>query len=94
MQPPASEPDDDAEEGALTYTSSCAAGYTTPRICTDEVSTWDTTAAVVTVGDGGPVSAASCCGDFTNEAPISPPTASRAAPMPMYEQQPAPPGQL
>jgi hypothetical protein len=28
------------------------------------------------------VSAASCCGDFTNEAPISPPAASNAAAMP------------
>ena len=38
--------------------------------------------AVVTVAGGAAVSAASCCGDFTKEAPISPPTASKAAAMP------------
>ena len=69
-------------DGALGYTSYSVAGYTTPRIWTDEVRTWETTAAVVTVAGGAAVSAASCCGDFTNEAPISPPTASRAAAMP------------
>jgi len=84
--PPAAEPEPPAagepDEGALAYTSYCVAGYTTPRICTDEVRTWDTTAAVVTVGGGAAVSAASCWGDFTNEAPISPPIASSAAAMP------------
>ena len=38
--------------------------------------------AVVTVAGGAAVSAASCCGDFTKEAPISPPMASKAAAMP------------
>jgi signal transduction histidine kinase len=75
-EPPPVEP---AVDGALAYTSYCVAGYTTPRISTDEVRTWETTAAVVTVDGGAAVSAASCCGDFTNEAPISPPTATRAA---------------
>src|SRR4029077_18789241 len=81
--PPAEEPPDEepVAGGALGYTSYSVAGYTTPRISTDEVRIWETTAAVVTVG-GAAVSAASCCGDFTNEAPISPPTASRAAAMP------------
>src|SRR5689334_13986006 len=82
---PPEEPPSAAEpvaDGALGYTSYSVAGYTTPRISTDEVRTWETTAAVVTVGGGAAVSAASCCGDFTNEAPISPPTASRAAAMP------------
>ena len=72
----------ESDDGALGYTSYWVAGYTTPRIWTDEVRTWETTFAVVTVGGGAAVSAASCCGDFTNDAPISPPTASRAAAMP------------
>jgi hypothetical protein len=74
--------EDELEEGALTYTSYWVGGYITPRICPDEVSTWDTTAAVVTVAGGAAASAASCCGDFTNDAPISPPTASNAAAIP------------
>ena len=69
-----------SDSGADGYTSYCVAGYTTPRIWTDEVRIWETTFAVVTVGGGAAVSAAICCGDFTNEAPISPPIASRAAP--------------
>ena len=73
---------DEADDEAPMSTSYCVDGYTTPRICTDEVRTWETTAAVVAVGCGGAVSAASCCGDFTNEAPISPPPASNAAAMP------------
>ena len=71
-----------ADDGAVAYTSYWVAGYTVPRISTDAVRIWDTTGAVVTVGGGAAVSAASCCGDFTNEAPISPPTASRAAAIP------------
>ncbi len=77
---PASE--DELDEGPLAYTSYSVAGYTTPRICTDEVRTCETTGAVVAVGGGAAVSAASCWGDFTKEAPIRPPTASRAAAMP------------
>src|SRR5438876_10873871 len=77
--PAAAEP---VADGALGYTSYSVAGYTTPRSSTEEVRIWETTAAVVTVAGGAAVSAASCCGDFTNEAPISPPTASRAAAMP------------
>src|SRR5262249_38695032 len=68
-----------SDSGAEGYTSYCVAGYTTPRIWTDEVRTWETTFAVVTVGGGAAVSAAICCGDFTNEEPISPPMASSAA---------------
>src|SRR5580700_2730510 len=82
-EPPAADPLPVApvsDSGADGYTSYCAAGYTTPRICTDEVRTWETTFAVVTVGGGAAESAAICCGDFTNEEPISPPMASRAAP--------------
>src|SRR5580700_4423554 len=82
-EPPAADPLPVApvsDSGADGYTSYCAAGYTTPRICTDEVRTWETTFAVVTVGGGAAESAAICCGDFTNEDPISPPMASRAAP--------------
>jgi hypothetical protein len=75
-------PEDELDDGALAYTSYCVAGYTTPRISTDEVRTWEATVAVVTVADGAAVFAASCCGDFTKEAPISPPAASRAAAMP------------
>jgi hypothetical protein len=84
-EPPADEPpddDDEPDDELLAYTSYCVDGYTTPRICTDEVRIWETTAAVVTVGDGAAESAASCCGDFTKEAPISPPMASNAAAMP------------
>jgi len=82
-EPPAADPvpeDDESDSGADGYTSYCVAGYTTPRIWTDEVSTWETTFAVVAVGGGAAVSAAICCGDFTNEDPISPPMASKAAP--------------
>src|ERR1700735_1465872 len=82
-EPPAADPVSGAAasaSGADGYTSYCVAGYTTPRIGTDEVRIWETTFAVVTVGGGAAVSAAICCGDFTNEAPISPPMASRAAP--------------
>ena len=74
--------EDDADDGALAYTSYCVDGYITPRIWTDEVSTWETTIAVVAVGGGAAVSAANCCGDFTKEAPISPPAASKAAARP------------
>jgi hypothetical protein len=38
--------------GVLAYTSYCVAGYTSPRIWTDAVMIWDTTAAVVTVAGG------------------------------------------
>src|ERR1022692_138373 len=82
-EPPAADPVPGAAasaSGADGYTSYCVAGYTTPRISTDEVRIWETTFAVVTVGGGAAVSAATCCGDFTNEEPISPPMASRAAP--------------
>src|SRR5215831_16070104 len=82
-EPPAADPVPEvaaSDSGADGYTSYCVAGYTTPRIWTDEVRTWETTFAVVTVGGGAAVSAAICCGDFTNEEPISPPMASRAAP--------------
>ena len=78
---PESAPEDD--DGALAYTLYSVDEYTWPRICTDEVRIWETTVAVVNVSAGGAVSAASCCGDFTNEAPISPPPASRAAAMPI-----------
>src|ERR1700734_2536126 len=81
-EPPAADPVSGAAasaSGADGYTSYCVAGYTTPRSWTDEVRTWETTFAVVTVGGGAAVSAAICCGDFTNEEPISPPMASRAA---------------
>jgi hypothetical protein len=78
----AAEDEDELDDGALGYTSYWVAGYTRPRIWTDEVRTWETTVAVVTVEGGAAVSAASCCGDFTKEAPISPPTASKAAAMP------------
>src|SRR5580700_10688587 len=82
-EPPAADPVPDAPaaaSGADGYTSYCVAGYTTPRIWTDEVRIWETTFAVVTVGGGAAESAAICCGDFTSEDPISPPMASRAAP--------------
>jgi hypothetical protein len=57
-------------------------GYTTPRIATAAVRIWETTLAVVTVPAGGAVSAASWAGDFTNAAPIRPPTDSSAAAIP------------
>src|SRR5271170_954234 len=79
-EPPAAP--EDEPDGALAYTSYWVPGYTSPRIWTDAVRIWETTVAVVTVPGGAAVSAASCCGDFTKEAPISPPTASKAAPMP------------
>src|SRR5215468_1087209 len=81
-EPPGADPVAGAaasDSGADGYTSYCVPGYTTPRICTDEVRTWETTFAVVTVGGGAAASAAICCGDLTNEEPISPPMASRAA---------------
>ena len=70
------------DDGAVANTSYWVAGYTSPRIWTDAVRIWDTTVAVVTVAGGAAVSAASCCGDFTNEAPISPPMAATAAAIP------------
>src|SRR5215470_10966537 len=82
-EPPAADPVPDvpvSDSGADGYTSYSVPGYTTPRIWTDEVRIWETTFAVVAVGGGAAVSAAICCGDLTNEAPIRPPMASSAAP--------------
>src|SRR5690348_3098067 len=46
-----------SDSGADGYTSYWVPGYTTPRIWTDEVSTRETTFAVVAVGGGAAVSA-------------------------------------